>query len=104
MDNKDNVLFYDSRSDEPVYVLRLFVTGVSPTSVRAINNIQSILDEYLKDKYELEIIDVHQQPELLQSEDITAVPALIKKFPGPRRCMVGDMSDTNGVLHGLGLL
>jgi circadian clock protein KaiB len=104
MDNKDRVLFYDSESKEPVYVLRLFVTGVSPASVRAINNIQTILDEYLKDRYELEIIDVHQQPELAQSEDIIAVPVLIKKFPGPRRCMVGDMSDTIRVLHGLDLV
>lgn len=104
MDNKDRVLFYDSESTEPVYVLRLFVTGASPASVRAINNIQTILDEHLKDRYELEIIDVHQQPELAQSEDIIAVPVLIKKFPGPRRCMVGNMSDTPRVLHGLDLL
>ncbi|MEO6522163.1 MAG: circadian clock KaiB family protein [Mucilaginibacter sp.] len=86
-----------------VYVLRLFVTGASPVSVRAINNLQKILEEHLKDRYELDIIDVHQQPQLVQSENVTAVPMLIKKIPGPKRRLVGDMSDTEKVLRGLGL-
>lgn len=90
--------------DQTVYKLRLFVTGTSSVSVRAINNLQSILEEHLKNRYELEIIDVHQQPLLVKSEDITAVPVLIKKFPLPLRKLVGDMSDKNRVLRGLGLI
>jgi len=91
------------KEDDSVYQLRLFVTGTSPVSVRAINNLQLVLDNHLKDRYELEIIDVHQQPLLVQSDNVTAVPMLIKKFPAPVRRMVGDMSDTAKVLRGLGL-
>jgi circadian clock protein KaiB len=86
------------------YRLRLFVAGSSPISVRAINNLKVILEEHLKDRYELEIIDVYQQPLLVQSEQITAVPVLIKKEPGPRRLLVGDMSDIDRVLRGLSLI
>jgi len=92
-----------SKEDDSVYQLRLFVTGTSPVSVRAINNLHTVLETYLKDRYELEIIDVHQQPLLVQSDNVTAVPMLIKKFPAPVRRMVGDMSDTEKVLRGLGL-
>ncbi|NCD71860.1 circadian clock KaiB family protein [Mucilaginibacter agri] len=91
-------------SEEMIYKLRLFVTGASPASVRAINNLQNILEQHLKDRYELEIIDAYQQPLLVKSEDVTAVPVLIKKEPTPLRKLVGDMSDTDKVLRGLGLL
>jgi len=87
-----------------MYMLRLFITGTSPVSVRAINNLQAILDQHLKSKYQLEIIDVHQQPQLVKDEDVTAVPMLIKKQPFPKKRLVGDMSDTSRVLKGLGLL
>lgn len=89
--------------EETIYKLRLFVTGTSAVSVRAINNLQLILNEYLQDKYELEIIDAHQQPLLVKSENITAVPVLIKSYPGPKRRLIGDMSDKVKVLRGLGL-
>ena len=86
-----------------VYILRLFVTGASPNSTRAITNLKNICEEYLKDRYELEIIDVHQQPLIAQSEQIIALPLLIKKSPLPERRLIGDMSDTEKVLRGLGL-
>jgi circadian clock protein KaiB len=86
-----------------VYKLRLFVTGASSVSVRAINNLQDILTEYLPEQYELEIIDAHQQPLLVKSENITAVPVLIKSAPGPKKHLIGDMSDKFKVLKGLGL-
>ena len=89
---------------DSVYKLRLFVTGASSVSLRAINNLHAILEGHLKSRYELEIIDVHQQPVIVSDEDITAVPVLIKKFPLPVRKMVGDMSDEKRVLRGLGLL
>lgn len=103
MMNQTGSNILDDTSDEPVYVLRLFVTGASPISVRAITNLQKILETHLKDKYQLEIIDVRQQPEYVQSDDVTAVPVLIKLSPSPKRRLVGDMSDTDKVLRGLGL-
>lgn len=89
--------------DDETYKLRLFVTGASPNSTRAISNLKSICDTYLKDNYELEIIDIHQQPLIAQSEQIVAVPLLIKKAPGVERRLIGDMSDREKVLRGLGI-
>jgi len=89
--------------DDSVYQLRLFVAGTSSLSVRAISNLKIILLEHLKGKYELEVIDIHQQPLLALNEDITAVPVLIKKFPAPNRKLIGDMSNTAKVLRGLGI-
>jgi circadian clock protein KaiB len=102
-EGEGNLLNWDD-NEEPVYQLRLFVTGASPVSIRAINNLQTLLDEHLNGRYELEIIDAHQQPLLVKSENITAVPCLIKIFPLPQRRLVGDMSNTERVLRGLGLL
>ena len=95
--------FAESADENVVYVLRLFITGTSPVSVRAINNLQRVLEDHLKNRYDLEIIDVHQQPQLVKEEDVTAVPMLIKKLPLPKKRLVGDMSDTARVLKGLGL-
>ncbi|MES2456884.1 MAG: circadian clock KaiB family protein [Bacteroidota bacterium] len=93
----------ENDNDKIVYKLRLFVTGTSSLSVRAINNLQDILKEYLADRYELEIIDAHQQPVLVRNENITAVPMLIKIYPGPKRRLIGDMSNKSRVLKGLGI-
>jgi circadian clock protein KaiB len=89
--------------DEPVYRLRLFVTGASPNSSRAIENLTNICETYLKGKYELEIIDIYQQPLIAENEQIIALPMVIKSGPLPIRRLVGDMSDTGKVLRGLGL-
>ena len=86
------------------YQLKLFVSGASPNSVRAINNLKVICDSYLKEKYTLEIIDVHQDVSLAQQEQMVALPLLIKKFPVPERRLVGDMSNTEKVLNGLGII
>lgn len=102
MNTVNRLASYDK--DAEMYKLRLFITGTSPVSVRAINNLQAILDGHLKNKYELEIIDVHQQPQLVKEEDVTAVPMLIKKQPFPKKRLIGDMSDAGRVLKGLGLL
>jgi circadian clock protein KaiB len=87
----------------PAYVLRLYITGVSPNSVKAVNNLKSICDKYIKDKYELEIIDVYQQPLVAKNEQIIALPLLIKLHPLPVRRLIGNMSDTDKVLRGLDL-
>src|SRR4051794_2867815 len=101
--NTGNILPDWSNDEEAHYSLRLFITGASPVSVRAISNIKNICEEYLTGRYDLEVIDVYQQPLLVKDEDITAVPVLIKKFPLPKKRLVGDMSDTNKVLKGLGI-
>ena len=88
--------------NEP-YVLRLFITGTSPNSVRAIKNLREICEQHLKDRYSLEIIDVYQQAALAKEEQIVALPLLIKKSPGPEARLIGDMSETAKVLKGLGL-
>lgn len=88
---------------EGVYLFRLFITGASPNSSRAVQNIREVCEQYLPEKYTLEIIDVYQQPELAKKEQLIALPLLIKKFPLPERRFVGDLSDNEKVLRGLGL-
>jgi circadian clock protein KaiB len=85
------------------YVLRLYITGMTPNSKKAVENVKTICEQYLKGKYELEVIDIYQQPALAQGEQIIAVPTLIKKLPGPLRRLIGDMSNTEKVLMGLDL-
>lgn len=87
----------------PEYVLRLFITGASPNSVRAVNNIRSICETYLNGKYSLQIVDVYQQAAIAKEEQIVALPFLIKKLPLPERKFIGDLSDTEKVLKGLGI-
>lgn len=94
----------DDDRDEDKFVLRLFVTGASSNSLRAISNIKLICEEHLKGKYSLEIIDVYRQKSIAEAEQIVALPLLIKTFPLPTRRLIGDMSDTDKVLRGLGLI
>ena len=77
------------------HILKLFVTGTTPNSVRAIVNLKRICEEYLCDNY--------QQPQLAQLEQILAAPVLVKKSPLPVRKLIGDMSNKQKVLKGLGL-
>ncbi|GAC1389268.1 MAG: circadian clock KaiB family protein [Ginsengibacter sp.] len=85
------------------YKLRLFITGSTPNSIKAISNLKAFCEEYLKGRYDLEIIDVYQQPELATSEQIVALPILIKSKPLPMRRLIGDMSDTEKLFKGLGV-
>jgi circadian clock protein KaiB len=85
------------------YVLRLYVTGMTALSRRAIENIRTICEEHLNGQYELEVIDLYQQPSLAQGEQVVAAPTLIKKLPLPLRRIIGDMSNTERVLVGLDL-
>ncbi|HEY9533972.1 MAG TPA: circadian clock KaiB family protein [Mucilaginibacter sp.] len=101
--SNDQFDLYLRPANDGHYELKLFVAGSSPASVRAINNLRDILEQRLHNRYGLDIIDIHQQPELAKVENITAVPVLLKKRPIPRRLLVGDMSDTQKVLRGLGL-
>jgi circadian clock protein KaiB len=85
------------------YVLRLFVTGMTPRSSRAIQNVRAICEGHLEGRYELEVIDIYQQPELAQSEQIIAAPTLLKQLPLPLRRIIGEMSNEDRVLMGLDL-
>jgi circadian clock protein KaiB len=86
------------------YVLRLYVTGMTARSARAVSNLRDICNEYLDGRYDLEVIDIYQQPVLTKGEQIIAAPTLIKKLPLPMRRIIGDMSDRDRVLLGLDLI
>ncbi|MBZ0156806.1 MAG: circadian clock KaiB family protein [Alphaproteobacteria bacterium] len=85
------------------FVLRLYVTGATKRSAKAIESIRRICEEYLKGRYELEIIDIYQHPEFAGEEQVIAAPTLVKKLPQPIRKLIGDMSDEDRILIGLGL-
>ena len=85
------------------YVLRLFITGHTEKSRRAVRNITQLCEQHLHGAYDLEVIDVYQQPELAVEHQLVAAPTLFKLQPLPPRRMIGDMSDTGRVLAGLGI-
>jgi circadian clock protein KaiB len=86
-----------------IYYLSLFITGMTPNSLRAVGNIKAICEKYLKNRYELEIIDIYQQPDLALTEYLIAIPVLIKRLPLPESRMIGDLSNIEEVLNGLSL-
>jgi circadian clock protein KaiB len=90
-------------SRQPKYVLRLYVSGSTLKSALAVENIKRICEQHLKNRYDLEVIDVYQQPNLARSEQIVAVPTLIKRLPHPLRRLIGDLSNQKDVLRGLDL-
>jgi circadian clock protein KaiB len=85
------------------YVLRLYIAGMTPRSTLAIQNIRKICEEHLEGRYDLQVVDVYQQPVLAEGEQIIAAPTLIKKLPLPLRRFIGDMSRTEKLLLGLDL-
>ena len=88
----------------PQYRLRLFVSGATPKAREAIANIRSITDRHLEGKYELEVIDALQQSELLRGQQVVVLPTLIKELPLPIKRLIGDFTDEERVLIGLGLI
>ena len=88
-------------SEDKKYVLRLYIAGATPKSTEAIVNIKRICEEHLKGRYELEVIDIYQQPVLAKGEQIVAVPTLVKKLPLPLRKFIGSMQDVERILLGL---
>ena len=101
--NNENFEAAADALENPRYVLRLFVTGMTPRSTRAIRAVRELCEQRLKDRFELEIVDVYQQPQRIQSEQIFATPTLIKYAPAPPRRIIGDMADRNRLCLGLGL-
>jgi circadian clock protein KaiB len=83
------------------YVLRLYVSGMTPNSKRAIENIRTICKEHLEGRYKLEIIDIYQQPNFAKEGQIVAAPTLVKELPPPLRKFIGDLSQKERILLGL---
>ncbi len=102
---KDSTLEFEKAliEGQASYRLRLYVTGATPKSQRAIDSIKKICEEHLKGRYVLEVIDIYQQPSLAKGDQIIAAPTLIKKLPEPLRKLVGDLSNEERVLLGLDL-
>jgi len=92
-----------SHSRQPKYVLRLYISGSTSKSAQAVENIKRVCEQHLKNRYDLEVIDIYQQAHLARDEQIVAVPTLIKRLPPPLRRLIGDMSDLKKVLFGLDL-
>jgi len=86
------------------YRLRLFVSGSTPRSIRAIQNIRALCEEKLNGRYDLEVIDIYQHPEQVKPEQIVVTPTLVKQLPLPFRKIIGDLSDKERVLVGLDIL
>lgn len=85
------------------FELNLYIAGASSNSIRAVANLREICEKYLKERYTLRVIDVHQEKSLASQEQLVALPMLIKSRPHPERRLIGDMSDTQKVLKGLGI-
>lgn len=90
-----------AQPDTSLYVFRLYVAGLSPQSLRAIENVQALCAEHLPGRFELEIIDIYQQPISAKEGQIVAAPTLVKEFPPPLRKFIGDLSQTEKLLVGL---
>ena len=88
---------------DETYLLKLYVTGMTPQSIHAIENLKQICEDHLKGRYNLEVVDLYKNPDLAAGEQIIAAPTLIKKLPLPLRRIIGDMSNTDRVLVGLDL-
>lgn len=84
-----------------IYVLKLYITGSTIQSQKALTNIKKVCEEHLKNRYELQVIDIYQSPGLAKDEQIIAVPTLVKKLPDPLRRFIGDLSDESSILFGL---
>jgi circadian clock protein KaiB len=83
--------------------LQLYVSGMSPKSMEAIENIKRLCKEHLADAFELEIIDLYKRPEAAQEQHIVFSPSLVKQLPLPRKTLIGTLSDTEKVMKALGI-
>ncbi len=103
---KDSVEIFEKAirgSRRKKYLLRLYIAGTSAKSTRAIDNLKKICEEHLAGRYDLEVIDIYQQPTLAEGEQIIAAPTLVKALPPPLRKFIGDLADTERILVGLDL-
>ena len=89
--------------DDETWRLRLYVAGESEKSVEAFANLKRLCETYLSGRYEIEVVDLVQNPRLARGDQIVAIPTLVRRLPGPLRKIIGDLSDTERVLVGLQL-
>ena len=104
---EENAEFEKALEGQPKHgrlVLRLFVTGTTPRSLRAIQNIRDLCEKTLQGRYDLEVIDIYQHPEAVKPDQVVVTPTLVKRLPLPVRRLIGDLSNTDRVLVGLDLL
>jgi circadian clock protein KaiB len=85
-------------------ILQLYVSGMSPKSMLAIGNIKRLCEKYVKDGFELEVIDIYKNPSLASEQQIVFSPSLIKLLPPPKKVFIGNLSDTNKLMRGLGII
>jgi len=102
--NSDHELDSVARGPRQAYVLRLFVAGMTARSTRAVANIRAICEEHFAGAYQLEVVNLYEQPVLAVDEQIIAAPTCVKEFPLPARRVIGDMSNSARVLEGLDLV
>ena len=103
-DKRSSVVDFESRVPDQrgnKYVLRLYIAGTTPRSTRAVANIRDICERNLNGRYDLEVIDIYQKPELASDAQVLAVPTLVKQLPLPLRRFIGDLSERDLVLVGL---
>jgi circadian clock protein KaiB len=93
--------YESSRKDK--IILRLYITGMSENSIRAIQNITRLCEQYLTGRFDLEIIDIYKNPSVTEEQKIVFSPSLIRQFPLPKKTFIGDLSDTKKVILGLGI-
>jgi len=92
-----------SGSVPPRYILRLYVTGKTPNSIRAIARIKEVCEEFLPGQYQLQVVDIYQQPALAEGDHIQVAPTLVRRSPGPLRRLIGNLYDRDRLLAGLEL-
>ena len=97
------LLSLDPDVDAQMYVLRLCISGMTPRSRDALINLKQICDAYLDGQYQLEVIDLYQQPALAAAYQVIATPTLLKSYPPPLRRLIGDLSDTEATIRRLGI-
>ena len=91
-------------TDSDKFVLRLYITGNTPNSIKAVANIKMLCEEVLHGRYEMKVVDIYQDPSQASEDQVVAIPTLVKTSPLPRRRLVGDMSSRERVLAGLGIV
>jgi circadian clock protein KaiB len=95
--------FSPQSTDNDVWTLRLYVAGQSPKSLLAFLNLKTLCEEHLPGRYEIEVVDLIEHPSQARSDDILAIPTLVRRIPAPMRKIIGDLSNTERVLVGLRL-
>ena len=104
---RSSVLDFESRVPDlrgSKYVLRLYIAGTTPRSTRAVANIREICERNLNGRYDLEVIDIYQKPELASDAQVLAAPTLVKQLPLPLRRFIGDLSDKERILVGMDII